>query len=834
MNVGSQRFYLIAATTSALLLGTFAAEFLPLHVGPLLLLAWLLFVSSPLLCRFGGMSASTSRQSHLVTLLVVIVLLAAGRWTMISQAYQENPLHSLAQRDNLYLVADVVISSVPVEYERPVSQLDVRRENDRWQTRFIAECVSIEADSHQTDAHGTIRVFIGGQAARRFKRGDRIRMTGRLSWPKSPGNPGEFDFATFLERRHCVGMFFIGHPDAVQVLEPAGTGDVGYWLTLCRRAAQTAINDSVEPEYRGIASALLLGSRSEIRSETEEVFIGSGTMHLLAISGLHIGILCLLLIRLGHWLLIPWNQRLVCILAFCIMYAFVTDLRPSVVRATVFLFLFTVSQTTLRQVSLPVVIGQTACLMLLWQPYLVFDTGAWLSFLSVMGLAWATRVIPLDVLRDTVAGPATETPAPLTLKEHLQDAILHLRHWLAARYRPMLWILAATIPLTAWEFHVISPIGLIVNVVLITYTMFTLWAGFATLTLGMLLPEAFNLPGILFSHMLELLTWMVETAASVGAGHLYLPDLPRWFLVAWYGLLLAVVSTQSRRRKQLLWLCLCGVTAVVLWDRSHVQPDGRLHCTILDIGHGSAAIVELPDGQVMLVDAGAMNRGSRAGEIVSRCLWQRGHRMINSIVVSHADVDHFNALGAVLTRFPVSELLVSQNFVQNDSPAAQQLIAMAGNQKVPIRIVGDEEHLAVSGVDLQIFQTSQDHLLEARSDNEKSLIVQLRYSGKTILLPGDLEGSALDEVLPRLAAADVLVSPHHGSLKANIPTVAEQLVPQHVIVSARDDSYRTRLEDIYCDSTLHFTSNSGAVRVDVAPNGSLAINCFRSHPKRQQ
>jgi len=835
MNSGSRRFHLITATTLALLLGTFAAEFLPLTSGPLLLLAWLLFVSSLVLRRFGGIALSSNRQWHLTAVMVVIGLLAAVRWTMMSQAYQENPLHRLAQRNDLFLVVDVVISSVPVEYERPVAQLDVRRENDRWQTRFIAECVAIQADSHQTEAHGTLRVFIAGQAAQRYKRGDRIQMTGRLSWPRSPGNPGEFDFATFLQRRQCAGLFSIGHPDAVRVLEPTGMGNVGYWLTLCRRAAQTAINDAVEPEYRGIASALLLGSRSEIRSETEEVFIGSGTMHLLAISGLHIGILCLLLIRLGHWLLIPWNRRLVFILAFCIMYAFVTDLRPSVVRATVFLCLFTVSQTTLRQVSLPVVIGQTACLMLLWQPHLVFDTGAWLSFLSVMGLAWATRVVPLDVLGANIGGPATESPAPMTPQEHLQDATRHVRHWLTAKYRPMLWILAATIPLTASEFHVVSPIGLIVNVVLIMYTMFTLWAGFATLALGMLIPGAFNLPGVLFSSMLGLLTWMVETAASVGVGHLYLPDLPRWFLVAWYVLLLAVVSTQSRPRKQLLWLCLCGVTAVVLWDRSHVQPDGSLHCTILDIGHGSAAIVELPDGGVMLVDAGAMNRGRRAGDIVSRCLWQRGHRMINSIVVSHADVDHFNALGAVLTRFPVSELLVSQNFVQNDSPAAQQLIAMAMNQKVPIRLVGNEEHLTVGGVDLQIFQTSPEHLLEARSDNEKSLIVQIQYSGKTILLPGDLEGAALNDVLPRLAKADVLVSPHHGSLKANIPAVAEQLAPQHVIISARNDRSRSRLKAIYSDSTLHFTCKSGAVRVDVAPNGHLAINHFRSpHPASER
>ena len=201
MNAGSQRFSLIAGTTSALLLGTFTAEFLPLSIRPLLLLAWLFFVSSFIVRNIAGRSASSHLQTHLIVLLVVIALLAAVRWTMISQAFQKNPLHSLAQRDNLHLVADVVILSVPIEYEQPISQLDVRRENDRWQTRFIAECVAIQADSRQAEADGTLQVFIAGKAAQRFKRGDRIQMTGRLSWPQSPGNPGEFDFAAFLERR---------------------------------------------------------------------------------------------------------------------------------------------------------------------------------------------------------------------------------------------------------------------------------------------------------------------------------------------------------------------------------------------------------------------------------------------------------------------------------------------------------------------------------------------------------------------------------------------------------------------------------------------------------
>ena len=670
-----------------------------------------------------------------------------------------DPLYHLAQRSDLTVVLDAVITSVPVEYERSASHLEAGRNINHWRTRFFADCSAIHVGAQQVITNGRIRVLLNGQASGRIGRGDRIRMTGQLSWPGSLGNPGEFDFGTYLLRRNCAGILFVSHLEAVQILRPAGPMSAGYWITRLRRAAQSALNGAVDREYRGIAVALLLGSRSEIRAETEDIFIQSGTMHLLAISGLHIGILCLLLIRLGHWLLIPWNRCLIAIAVFCIFYAFMTDLRPSVVRATVFAVLFTLSQVTLRQVSFPAIIGQAGSLMLLCQPYLVFDTGAWLSFLSVMGLAVAGSTVQSNVLHDRMSDLFQENRVPLTPWEHVRKAMLQIRNWLVIRYRPMLWIMATTIPLTAWAFHVVSPVGLIVNVFLIAYTMLTLWLGFAAIALGMLIPFVPNLPGTVFSWMLAGLSSMVEVAANIGVGHLYLADLPFWCLPMWYCLLVTVVMFRNKRQKQIIWLCLCGLTAVTFLGHSGPDSDGSLHCTILDVGHGSAAVVELPDGRVMVVDAGAMNRGDQAGELVSRCLWQRGHRIINSIIVSHADADHFNALGKVLPRFPVGELLLSQQFLRSESTSVVQLIKLAVKHDIPIRVAGNDQHFRSGAVEIQILQASPDHLAYARSDNEKSLVIQIRFAGRTILLPGDLEDVALIDVLSRLPQARVLVSP---------------------------------------------------------------------------
>jgi len=816
---------LIAAMTVALALGTVAAEYLELPTSWLLIASWGLsaFVAGSQCFPNPG---PARRLVLRVALLLLTGLLAATRWNVSSQHHDSLLLHQLAERGDVTVVLDVQVDSVPFEYERPVSAFANESSAETWQTRFTADCDAVYINDQKFEQTGRLRVFVDGRAAGRCQRGDEIQLTGRLSWPLPPGNPGEFDFVTFLERRRVAGLFYVGHPSALHVTEPAGWLEPGFWLTRLRRDAWRALNDAVHPDNRGIATALLLGSRNEVRAETEEVFIGSGTMHLLAISGLHIGILCLLLIRVGHWLLIPWNQRLVLIALFCILYAMITDLRPSVVRATVFVILFTVSQVTLRQVAFVGIIALTACIMLLWQPYLVFDTGAWLSFLSVLSLAQAARIVPLGVLRDSAQSPL-QIPTAITRAERWADIRDRTRHWLISRYRPMLWILAATVPLTASEFHVLSPITLVVNVLLIGWTVFALWSGFVAIVFGMLLPSVVNPAGLVFSWLLTGLKSAVDAAAGPGIGHVYMPDLHAWFLPVWYVLLMAAVVLRRRWHKSVAWLGLCGVTSVLLARIPGTAVESGFRCTVLDIGHGSASVLEFPNGQVMVVDAGAMNRGDRGGETVSRFLWNHGHRMVNSVLVSHADVDHFNALRTVFVRFPVGELLVAQTFVQNEAESASHLMDLARVHRIPIRIVGDGEECRIGMTQLRLRQASVATLQNARSDNEKSVVVQIQYGGRTILLPGDLEGSAMDDLLPSFEPLDILVSPHHGSLKANTNAVANQLSPHHVIVSAGDDDYRDRLKPIYRDTPLYFTSESGAVEVVIMSHGELRISRYR-------
>ncbi|MCP4173141.1 MAG: hypothetical protein GY758_20475, partial [Fuerstiella sp.] len=193
--------------------------------------------------------------------------------------------------------------------------------------------------------------------------------------------------------------------------------------------------------------------------------------------------------------------------------------------------------------------------------------------------------------------------------------------------------------LIAMTFHVISPIGLFINVLLIPVTAFVLCAGFVTLAVGLLLPPLATLPGVCFSGMLQTLSELITLTAGVQTGHIYIPDLPLWFAPIFYGMMILLLSFQH---SQVQKAAVSGlyVTIILGFAVAHLQrqPDG-LRCTILDIGHGNATVVELSDGRVILVDAGALNRGQRAADIVCGYLWTHGYDSLSEIVISHADAD---------------------------------------------------------------------------------------------------------------------------------------------------------------------------------------------------
>lgn len=772
----------------------------------LLAITWL--VSASLLNRRNSPLAAT------VCVLVFLGCLGALRW----QVFQSRPvrLRELARDGDSIVRLQCRVCSVPTLHNRPQPVVADRQRDLRQQTRFQVDTIAVDIDGRLIAIAERCHVYIEGNAATGLSVHDEIQLIGEVSWPKAAGNPGEFDFSNYLARHRVSALLFVRHPDAVRVLNRVSSWNPWRWICGLRSELHSIIVQNVDPGVQSTALALLLGERNQLPAETERAFIASGTMHLLAISGLHVGILCWFILRTCNILIVPRRRALWITLAICLAYALVTDLRPSVLRATLFFAVFAVCELTRRQCRFSVLVAVTALAMLSFQPALLFDAGAWLSFLSVtaLGCVEAARV------RDR-GGNLVPEDAP-GLISRLKIWLKEVRRVLFVRYRQMLAILALTTPLIAMMFHVVSPVGLLVNVVLIPLTAAVLCIGFVALVVGVLLPPLAAVPAQCFSVGLRFLQNVVEAGSDWGAGHLYIPDLPPAFVIAYYVLVSVVLISRNSTVRYLAALCVFVTTSATLAAMVTPHRTTGLTCTVIDIGHGSAAVVEFEDGKVLLVDAGALNNGERAAETICRFLWRHGYRALNGILVSHADADHYNAVPGILARMPVAELITSRELVMSESSAVQGLLKLVETHRVPIRLVEHRDEFQVARCRVRILKpelTDSD-----ASDNEKSIVVDLSQAGFRMVLPGDVEGEGADKLMPDLGPADILVSPHHGSFTANGPKLQRAVKPRHLIVSARDAASARHLHRVFfAAESIRFTSDSGAVSVHVDPEGRFSI-----------
>ncbi|MCH7688802.1 MAG: MBL fold metallo-hydrolase [Planctomycetes bacterium] len=241
-----------------------------------------------------------------------------------------------------------------------------------------------------------------------------------------------------------------------------------------------------------------------------------------------------------------------------------------------------------------------------------------------------------------------------------------------------------------------------------------------------------------------------------------------------------------------------------------------------------AILIELPNGKTLLYDAGSLQNGTFAGRTVQNALWNRGLSRIDTMVISHADVDHFNGVPQLLKTIPIGSLLVAPQFLDLDQKAVEVVYQTASAENIPFVEIGRENRLLLDRTVIIEVLHPEKHSPKsdghADDDNANSVVLLIEYAGRRILLTGDLEEQGLDELLnhqpPR--KIDVMLSPHHGSPDSNTTQLARWARPDFVTVSAGKSRRLEALQATYgSDTKLFSTALHGAVTFRIEPGGNL-------------
>lgn len=533
----------------------------------------------------------------------------------------------------------------------------------------------------------------------------------------------------------------------------------------CQFSSQNTVSTVSEPHqkggYRGVLYALATGDRSGVSEETWNTLRKTGTSHLLAISGFHIGLVAwavyAFVYRLSH-LYALWNPQglntrflLIVPIVAAWAYAIGAGLPVSAQRATIMVSLIVLAKMMHRTVSPLDLVGLAAVIVLSIEPSALATPGFQLSFMAVIGLI---RMTPWLV------------------------GSLPLSHWL------LRWIWGAiattlsasisTLPVSAWWFQEISWVSPVSNLLALPWVA---WVVVPFAFGAVWLPESLSLWCFSIGDAaVGLLFWVLETLSYTPMVIAVTP------LVCFCGVLLCLLPKR--------W----SVVGLMAAQVSCGTQSDALILTMLDVGHGESVLVTWPTGEHWLIDGGPPGRG------VLQYLRRSGIESLDVVVVTHGHRDHVGGLWTVLDEFPVDSIWLGKSW-------DDRVVQIAARRGIPITM-----------------NPTGTFSADASSANEQSLVLPIHWGGFSVLLTGDI-GTATEPQLMReyRSPIDVLKVPHHGSRYSSSESFLEGLAPRIALISASgayglphsDTLERYRARDIL----VLRTDTLGTIQLHIRPEG---------------
>jgi competence protein ComEC len=701
--------------------------------------------------------------------------------------------------------ADHLVHYAERYYPRIHGRILTPPETDERRVSFVMASVSLGPDVGPVT--GNLRVTAAREGIPPLRQGDEIRFSGRVRRIRSLKNPGGFDYARFMAFReiHCTAYIRKGSlrvlTGSLPSVDRAAASRPPAGL---RERIHARIRQSRSADAGAVMAALLIGEKGQIDPDLRNRFNRAGIGHLLAISGLHVGIVTAFAYAGFRWLLafVPpllwrgWLRKAAALAALfpVFVYAHLAQWSPATQRAVCMAAAVCLSLWFGRESDVGNGIALAVLVILAAFPPALFAISFQLSFAAVIAI---------------VAGMSAFARRPPADRGRLRS----LGEKAGGLTAVSLLATLGTLPLCMIHFNRISFIGIIANL------FFIPWVGGLVLPLGLLavfvFPVAPDLAGIGFDmcgRLLDLALMMLPLFSELPFGA-FVTIVPTAFEVGLYyvvgGLLLAEVSARqggktAGRRRRMRWLWGAVAVAVLAdglyWTHDRFFRDD-LRVTVIDVGQGSAALVEFPRGYRMLIDGGGyydprvFDVGSR---VVAPLLRRRRILTLDAVVLSHPDSDHLNGLIPIVEQFRVKSLWTTgmEGYAEADNVRA--LMAAARQKCVPTPAF---ESLArktdINGVALEIFYPPHD---VARTDpsrmsrrdwrrksNNRSMVIGIRLGDIGILFPGDIERRAEKVVTAAWGSRlqhRVLVAPHHGSRTSSSPDFLAWVRPQYVLISA--------------------------------------------------
>ena len=656
---------------------------------------------------------------------------------------------------------------------------------------------SAEMDGMRRPVSGNLRLTWREPDTEVF-RGDRLTVRARLRSPFGLRNPGGFDYGAYLKDRGIHAVATVKGPNRIQV-RPPGASDVGariwrridQWRNQVRQAAIATFDQPV----RGLFLGMIVGEQNDIPVRVREDFMTTGTVHIISISGSHLGLLAAISFfgvrGITRRMPSEWLEKLSCVLTpkqlavmvtipMVVFYTLLSGAHVATMRSLMMILLYLFAVWIGHERHIFIALSLAALLTTIVDPKAIHDLSFQLSYVSVLaialGLRWGGR--------DDEASDFPRLP------------IAKFRHWWKQYMVMTLAATLSTVPLVAYYFNQVAWLGIVANAIVVPLV------GLVVVPLGLgasllvLLGGLDQLPlSWIQQETMQGLTAFIGMAATIPGARWHVASPSLLAIAGFYLCLLGVFFSWTHVLRwvsaSLLMLCLFWW----VWSPRHAFEEDALRVTFLDVGQGDATVIELPDGQTVLVDGGvAYKRWNMGRMVVGPYLWDQGIRRLDHVIATHPQLDHVGGLPWILNNFEIGQYW--SNGVRRMKPFYRRLETALQGKGLVERIAWEGQDIVNEG-GCRI--RSMNSLLAEHSRignfsddatgselNNLSVVLNVTCGTHSILLLADSEVDALTKLTghPLVQSATVVTIPHHGAKSSLNHRWIERLHATIAVVSA--------------------------------------------------
>ncbi len=610
--------------------------------------------------------------------------------------------------------------------------------------------------------------------------GQHIRARGVLRFPEPPGNPEQFDYATYMRAHGIAASMSVGSTGLLGVTDEAKISLFHHFLRGIQSYQQWSaaqVQRYVPAPQAALLRAMLFGETYLLQQGERDALVRTGLAHLLAVSGQHATLITLVVFAMLCLFSLPWRTTWIITVVFIWIFTAMVGFQPPVMRAAIVATALAAAQIFGREPDSLHALSLAALIVLLIDPRSLYKADFQLSYLCILSM------ILLNPVLSVLLGINTDNT-----RVRWRGWALRYNEWLATPLRMTIATQLGLAPVLAFYFHQFSLIGVPANLLLVLIASFAIVGGFLIITFGALIPPLAMMLGAVCNVLLIIFDHAMNWMASLPFASIALATLPAWAFIAYYFILFSGIhmrpmlapGSREKGRAQFL-ISTAALIALLVWLGAWRQPSGELMVRMLDVGQGDSIFIRFPTGQTMLIDGGAGFPSDKGKSAIVPYLRASGVSRLNLVLATHGDGDHIGGLPTVLRSIKTDRFIMGEE--SEHSKAAQDLQSVLQSQGI-LRETLERGDL-IQGVPNCRMQILNPPPASLGDENADSVVMRLDYGHRSFLFTGDASFATEKALLDAQESldCDVLKVAHHGAATASGLPFLHAVTPDVALIS---------------------------------------------------